>query len=45
MTEEVGLVIPTGGTEVFKGAEHDGKGLEAESRHRSSEGDTLRVFE
>ena len=45
MTGKVGRVIPTSGTEVFKGADHDGKGLVAQSRHRFSEGDTLNAQE
>ena len=42
MTGKVGRVIPTSGTEVFKGAEHDGKGLVAQSRGRFSDGGTLK---
>ena len=44
MTGKVGKVIPTSGTEVFKGAEPDGEGLIAQSRHRFSDGDTLNFF-
>ena len=43
MTGKVGRVIPTSGTEVFKGAEHDGKGLVAQSRGRFSDGGTLKA--
>ena len=42
MTRKVDRVIPTSGTQVFKGAEHDGKGLEAESQHQFSDDPTLK---